>query len=445
MMQLLTCICVFATATSCVSVMSTKPSEKLYDSSDALTVFLTGNELGALQPCGCSGGQLGGFDRRSAVLNNVPTSKRLIVDTGSLVEGDREQDLIKFNIVTQAFHLLDYDLVNLAEKDIEIAKNLGLSDSISSALNFNVISAHSNADVNVPVKFTKQFSLEGKTVVVSVAAFDTKSASTEQLGKLFTSQSSPQNVNILILNRCDTVIITSIARMGTIDCLVCPAESDEPGVIGDPNNKPLVVSAGRYGKYVGRLQITASSVPNKLKFSFSAIPVTEKLRQESSLVELYKAYQLLVKEANLLERYPRFALPNGLEYAGSKSCELCHEYEYEKWSGKAHAHAYATLEKVGSQYDPECVLCHVVGAEYERGFISEQKTAHLKNVGCENCHGPGSAHITSLGKTKTTEPWSDCTDCHSPERSTNYADNKQLFFEKIIHWREPNSADNVKK
>ena len=132
MMRLVTCICVLAVGTSCLLVIPTKPSAQ---ESDVLTVFLTGNELGVLKPCGCSGGQLGGLDRRAVVFNTVRPSKRMIVDTGSFVEGDSEQDLIKFDIVIQAFNLLDYDLVNLTEKDIQIAQNRGLLDSICSVLN----------------------------------------------------------------------------------------------------------------------------------------------------------------------------------------------------------------------------------------------------------------------------------------------------------------------
>jgi len=232
--------------------------------------------------------------------------------------------------------------------------------------------------------------------------------------------------------------------MGTVDCIVCPAESDEPMVISDLNKRPLVVSVGRYGKYVGKLEIKPCESADKLKLSFSSIPVMEDLPREESLVELYKIYQQLVKEANLLEKHPRFVLPNGLEYTGSESCKPCHEYEYEKWSNRAHAHAYATLEKAGSQFDPECVVCHVVGMEYVSGFVSGQISGYLKNVGCESCHGPGSEHIRTLGKVKTTGPKLHCADCHTPETSGDYGGNEELYFEKIIHWREPNAGGDVK-
>jgi hypothetical protein len=433
---------VLAVGFSCIPEESTRPSIKPVHKTDVLTVFLTGNELGALKPCGCSGGQLGGFDRRSAVFNSVPRERRLIVDTGSFVEGDSEQDLIKFDIIIQAFSRLKYDLVSLAEKDIEIVQNLGLLDSIGSV--FNVISSRGPADVNVPVKFTRKFSLKNKTVAVTVVAFDVKSGQIERISELFTAHPNLQTVNILILNRCDAGIIGSIAERGIVDCLVCPSESDEAMVISDPNERTLVVSVGRYGKYVGKLQIRAGEAGDKLNLGFFPVPVTEDLLPDKFLVELYKEYQQLVKEANLLERQSRFVLPSGLEYTGSESCKPCHEYEYEKWSSKAHAHAYATLERDGSAFDPECVVCHVVGMEYVSGFVSGQKTSHLKNVGCENCHGPGSKHIESAGEIRTTEPKSDCTDCHTPEHSIDYAGNEELKLQKIVHWREPNAGGNVK-
>jgi hypothetical protein len=446
---------------SCVLEVSHEPSAESPHTTDALTVFFTGNGLGELKPCGCVGGQLGGLDRRAAVFNRVPGDKRLIIDTGSLVKSDSDQDLIKFYIMLQALKLLDYDLVSLSEEDIEIGKNVGLLDSTASI--FNIISPHGSSDMNIPAKFAKSLSFKDKRVVITVAAFDAESdfdklsraASIEQIGQLFSSGSdvnsaginSESNLNILILSHCDDAIIDFIAkRIPLVDCIVCPSESDEPMLVGDANKRPLVFSVGRFGRYISGLQIKeAPGGKAKPILSFFTIPLEEDLEQEASLVQLYKDYQQLVRERNLLEKHPRFTLPDGLEYVGSESCKVCHEYEYEKWSSNIHAHAYATLERAGSQFDPECVICHVVGMEYESGFVSEQKTGHLKNVGCENCHGPGSEHIiTTAGQTELTEPKSACIECHTPEHSGDYAGNESFFQKKIVHWREPKPQTPVK-
>jgi hypothetical protein len=410
---------------------------------DGIVVFLTGSELGTLKPCGCSGGQLGGLDRRWAIFNSVSATERLIVDTGGFVDGNSEQDLIKFNIIIEAFGLLGYDLVNLRENDAEIAESQDLLEGISSLL--NIISSQTVLGGSVPHKFTKQFSVRGESVAVTVTAFDAEIGEVERVGELFGGASNAESVNILILNEFDAVTVSSIAKMGIVDCVLCLAESDEPTLKSEPGERPLVITDGRFGKYVGRLEIKRDGVGDKLRLGFSSQPVTEDLPANESLVELYKGYQELVKEADLLEQYPRFVLPDGLEYTGSKSCKLCHEYEYGKWGEKAHSRAYATLERVGSQYDPECVVCHVVGMEYISGFVSEDKTGRLKNVGCENCHGPGSEHIRMLGKALTREPKSDCEDCHTPDHSAEYPGNEDVYFEKIIHWREPNAVRSVEE
>jgi len=418
--------------------------EKERLSTDALVVFFTGNELGALKPCGCSGGQLGGLNRRPAVFDTVPEEKRLIVDTGSFVKSDSDQDLIKYHIIIQALQLLEYDLVSMSEKDIEIGRNLDLLDGIESA--FNIISPNGTSEMNIPAKFTKQFSLKGRIVLLTVAAFDPDSTPVEQIGELFALPSGVPTLNILILNHSNPGTIESIAGAAPfIDCLVCPSESDEPAVIGDPDKRPLAFSVGRFGRYVCGLKVTAPArVGQPLKLVFSALPVKEDLPKNDSLVGLYEDYQQIIKDRNLLEKHPRFTLPNDLKYTGSKSCKPCHGTEYETWNSNAHARAYPTLEQAGSQFDPECVVCHVVGMDYESGFTSEQETGHLKNVGCENCHGPGSEHILTAGVTELTEPKSTCIDCHTPEHSGEYAGNKDGFMEKIKHWREPNTAGNVK-
>src|SRR4030042_426477 len=203
MKRLITCICILTVGTSCVlrTPKRTPKYENERSMVDSLTVFLTGNELGALKPCGCSGGQLGVFDRLSAALNTVPEQKRLIINTGSFVESDSEQDLIKYHIIIQALQLLDYDLVSLSEKDIEIGSNLGLLEGIESA--FDVISPHSTSEMNVPAKFTKQFSLKGRTVLSTVAAFDPESTPVEPLEGLFALPSAVPTLTLLILSNSD--------------------------------------------------------------------------------------------------------------------------------------------------------------------------------------------------------------------------------------------------
>jgi hypothetical protein len=448
------CICLLAAGTVFASGLPQIHAQQSNSAGQAITIFFTGNELGAMKPCGCSGGQLGGLDRRYAVLNSVSPENRLIIDTGSLVPESTEQNLIKFNVIVQAFNQLGYDLVNLTEQDILIARQAGLLDGISSV--FNCITADSPDDVKLPAKFTKKFTLNGSSVDIAVAVVETEDHVSRLPELLASPAESPSAVKILILNRID---IKPVVPVNLVDVLIVPPHSDEPMLISDANARPLVISAGRLGKYVGKIQIVLPDQSGNTRLSFSSLPVTEDLQQFQPLVELYKDYQRLVREANLIEKYPRFVLPDNLEYVGSRSCKLCHDYEYEKWlisgqvfipglakqasSDSRHADAYATLEKVNSHYDPECVICHVIGMRYESGYISPAQTPEMKDVGCENCHGPGSEHIRSLGAAETAGPISTCTDCHTTEHSAEYGSNEKQYFDKIIHWRQPLSRVKV--
>lgn len=407
------------------------------DNGAELDIFLTGSVLGSLRPCGCSGGQLGGLEKRPAIFNRVPASRRLIVDTGNLAANDGEQDLIKFRIIFEALGLLDYDIVCLTGQDIAIAERLGLPANPQQA--FGILK---DQDAGSEV-LTKQFPDHG--VTVRVATFDPQTSPADRVAGLFAGGDATSTIDILILRRCDSGLLRDItAKSQGIDCIVCPSDSDEPHLLSDPGVRPLVVTVGRFGRHMCRLRVAVPEQRGEPVLQFESIPVTADLPDDPALVQLYKQYQQLVSEANLLESYPRLPLPDGLTFTGSEDCRRCHEYEYDTWGMKAHANALASLKKVGSDRDPECVVCHVVGMEYEGGYVTEEKTPHLKDVGCENCHGPGSEHAKTYGLKATRQPQMTCLTCHTAEKSTGFAGHEEEYMQKIVHWREPAAAGNVK-
>src|SRR5205823_3881658 len=87
-------------------------------------------------------------------------------------------------------------------------------------------------------------------------------------------------------------------------------------------------------------------------------------------------------------------------YVGSDRCAKCHEHAYQVWQKSKHSHAFETLVTKAKhpslrQFDGECVKCHTVGFEHTSGFQAAAPAVNdkLKNVGCESCHGPASAHV----------------------------------------------------
>ena len=436
--------CAVLLGCSCILAVSGE-AEKAGGAGDTITVFITGNELGAMKPCGCFGGQLGGLDRRGAVLDTAAPDRRLMLDTGNLVAGDSEQELIKFYIIVQAFGTLGYDVVRFTEKDIEAAKSQGMLQA--TGLGFEVITASAAPDANLPSKYTKKFSTKAGELVVNVGEIDTKGDFAARAAKLFGGGAKEGAVNILMVNDCNERVLEGIKKRGAIDCLICPSEGEEPIRTSKAGEKPMVISPGRLGKYVGVLRIKAVEGKAKGALEFEVKKVTEDLPQQKEQQKLYQEYQQMVKAAGLLEKHPKFALADELKYVGSEACNaVCHKEVYEKWRGFGHARAYATLEEVGSQYDPECVVCHVVGLNDESGFVSEEGPAGLRNVGCESCHGPGSEHVKNpYGAQTPGDSWRTCVTCHTVEHSAGFAGHEKEYLEKIRHWSEQNVDSNVKK
>lgn len=48
------------------------------DSPPDLTLIVSGQELGSLEPCGCAEGQLGGFARRDSILLQLASERELV-------------------------------------------------------------------------------------------------------------------------------------------------------------------------------------------------------------------------------------------------------------------------------------------------------------------------------------------------------------------------------
>ena len=412
---------------------------------DSVTVFVTGCTLGSLRPCGCSGGQLGGLERRSAILNSIPSSRRLILDTGHWIKQDRQQDMIKSRILVRAFQLMDYDMVHLSDLDLQMALDLGILGEMVAAMGV-ITQGATLADVNLPGAFEKPFMVDGRRLSALVTAVDDKTLRSRLEGRWPTSPDEANGVDIYIIDKLDpSVMGISIGPGARPTCIIGPADSDEPRLWSDPNANPVVFSMGRYGRHVVRLRISVDATQARPKLQFTIQTVSEDLPNRAELVALYKDYQKIVAESGLLERNPRVPLPRDLEYVGSKACRQCHRYEYDKAITQRHARAYTTLQEAGSHLDPECVACHVVGLDHESGFVEVRETPELTDVGCEVCHGPGSEHVRTAGKAGTSAPQRACLDCHSPEHSREYAGHEQEFLEKIRHWKELRKASGVQQ
>src|SRR5262249_12032206 len=125
-------------------------------------------------------------------------------------------------------------------------------------------------------------------------------------------------------------------------------------------------------------------------------------------LKLLAAYQLELEKLGLddlgIRPQPH---PSERRFVGSQKCGDCHTKAFATWNKTSHSHATDSLvkppERVGisRHFDAECLSCHVTGWDpqgffpYATGYENLTKSKHLVGSGCENCHGPGSAHVAA--------------------------------------------------
>jgi hypothetical protein len=146
--------------------------------------------------------------------------------------------------------------------------------------------------------------------------------------------------------------------------------------------------------------------------------------------ELVLQHRFEAKEDGVLEKLAdRLPTPTGAGYVGSASCMGCHLEAWESWQASKHHSAWETLvqaEATGRYawpvtHYPDCVECHTVGYGEQTGFVNPERTPELRGVGCEECHGPASRHVSdpetnALGDVLVTK----CTQCHDFEQSPDF-------------------------
>ncbi|MDX2433930.1 MAG: cytochrome c family protein [Desulfobacterales bacterium] len=121
-------------------------------------------------------------------------------------------------------------------------------------------------------------------------------------------------------------------------------------------------------------------------------------------------------------------------YVGSSACRDCHPEEYENFMTYAKkSTSFQSIEKQMKHLTPDeikqCYPCHTTGYGKAGGFISLEETPHLKNAGCEVCHGPGSEHARTADSTAIIVNMGkkDCEVCHISERV------KAFKYKPLIH------------
>ncbi|MDR3619941.1 MAG: multiheme c-type cytochrome [Paludisphaera borealis] len=440
-------------------------------------LVVSGEMDGYLEPCGCTGGQLGGLIRRYDFVERLQAQKwpYALIDLGSLVKdpaaarGGFEQAKIKFSIALKALSVFKYSGIALSADDLKV----GVGEAMAQFLNAfsepdnptKILAANVTPGPGFETIIQPSTIVEAGTVKLGVTAV----IDPENIAKL----SDPDKDELLpTVKRADDVLPSVLAELeGKSDyqILMVQGTPDEakrlasayPGfdivvsksAIDDPeqdpqmlnNGKTMLVNVGRRGKYVGAIGFFNDGA----KTRYYRVSLGENYNGPATAVKkvIEDEYRGMLKEIGTVENFPRHDYVNGAPgatFAGAESCKTCHPNTFMKWASTKHALAFESLlhdPKPNTIYDAECITCHTTGFEYTSGWRSEAATPLLKGNQCENCHGPASRHVAEpddqsfrkfLAVTaEQVDKNRTCYRCHDEDNSPNF--NFQIYYGKIIH------------
>ena len=403
-----------------------------------LTLFISGRQHGYIEPCGCItlARQKGGMMRRHRVQKILQARgwDLIPIDAGNQVRRFGQQPLLKLSKTYEGMcKVMKYDAIGLGPDDLKLP-SLELVQTMANVFNGdNIPFMCANVEV-LDESLTQKFVIverAGKKVGITMVIGNEYLEDLKKRDGL-TVQKAEDGVAMAAQKMkaagCDAMVLMAFTNMESsrnlaksfpvFDLLVTA------GGAGDPTFQPEVVQGnghatpmiqvGVKGMYVGLVGLTFEG--GKAKVKYERVALEHQFEDTEEIKGVFLSYQNELKRlwlaGALADIKPRDH-PSGLKFVGSGACADCHGEEFDIWAdgvdGDGGPHEKATQDLaqnpnddrvwVQRQYDPECMSCHATGWNpqkfypYKSGLIDVTKHDHLFGNGCENCHGPGSAHV----------------------------------------------------
>ena len=449
-------------------------------------IAITGMEQGYIEPCGCAGMERmkGGISRRYAFFQELRKKGWPLValDVGGLANGFGREAEIKFRTLVESKEKMGYAAVGFGPDDlrlppaelVSVAADVNGKPSVFVSANVGLFGFNQNitqtsrivkADgvrIGVTAILGKEYQKEFNNPEIEMCAPEVA------MNRIMPQLKRNADYLVLLANATQAEAIELVKRYPDFNAVVVAEGPELPPHDWRlvPGTRTLLVTVGHKGMSVIVLgffdgappQVRYQRVLLDSRFDFTTDP---QHRAPPEMKRLMVGYQDQLKllgfaQLGLRPAASPLAEQNG-RYVGSLKCESCHEPSYDVWRHSRHAHAYETLETQDPprNYDPECVSCHVVGWHptkffpYDGGFESPEKTRRLKNVGCEDCHGPGEKHCvaedghdevlqrkyrTAVRISKEQSKKEQCSTCHDLDNSPDF--NFDKYWPLIEHHEE---------
>lgn len=431
---------------------------------DRLRILVSGSLHGHLEPCGCASGQLGGLARRVQHIGEQ-RNYDLLIEGGDLVATNTPLDPLKvMTAATVLFELAHYDALGVGPKDLELSR-----DEWSAFLAERPVVASDLAskDPAWPGKPFVEKTVRGIKVRIGSlclevpAALRAADAPVQHLAAAEAWQRALAGADeatrrIVMLHGGDDAIRALVPQLKPPPDLVIAVDPDslEPTTAPTMIGKVPLVFAGTRGRVLLDVWLHRDAQGPHVACELVPLAGSKTIPGgggDPAAKDAILKHRFDVQGDQTLAKMVRQRpTASGAAYVGTAACTTCHPTAAAAWGKSKHANAWDTLvkaEKDPKRYGwpvtayPDCVSCHVVGFGEQTGFATFEDTPQLANVGCERCHGPGSAHLQAPAKNKLgviggVRPSELCVQCHDFEQSPSF-----VYPEKwplIQHACEPN-------
>lgn len=405
-----------------------------------LNLIYSGNFNGELEPCGCSeGGDLGGVRRRVTKVDELRAADKnlVLLSAGGLMASEASRDRFRSEYIVRGLATLNYDAIGVQWADLSFGEALMYTAPLP------WVSTNGRGQHWLPeVRIRRP---GGKLAVFSWLDPANDPARRMQGGEARSSDDTGALKQALAAARADgylTLLTTTLSLeqaraslpLELVDILTIKANHEqylEPVRDGST----LVLTPGSRGMRLGQLELQLEQ-GRITDYHHRVIELPKEVADAPRLADWYAEFNDKVKQDYLKRSAARKAMRRGdSPFAGAQACRQCHAEAFEVWTASEHHKAFEDLEKVGKNFDPKCIACHVVGFEQDGGFIDMKMSDHLAAVQCENCHGAGQAHVDAGGGAplgnKGWRPQQMCAQCHVGSHSPDFR--LDHYWPKIRH------------
>ena len=444
---------------------------------DSVRLLVSGSMQGRLEPCGCAGGQLGGLARRMQHIGEQ-RNYDILLEGGDLVDGATDLDVLKLYTATSILFQMEhpYDALGVGQKDLLVPRAewsafVGAVRRTEADVDYWPVVASDLASTapDWPARPFVEKDVRGQKVRIASLTLSLPGPD-ETLRLLPPAEAwaaalkgaGASTLRVLMLHCSDIAARALVPKLQPPpDLAVCM----DPGYIEPSPNASLVegvplLFAGTRGRVLCDVRLARQDGRPRVACELVPLAGSKTLPGgggDPNVKEALLEHRHEVKRKDVLAHMMRqVPTQSGASYVGSSTCKGCHPSAAAVWEKSRHAGAWDTLVKAEGdpkRYGwpvtayPDCVSCHVVGFREQSGFVSFEETPDLAAVGCERCHGPGSAHALSNGEKKLgilggIQASVLCTQCHDFEQSPDF-----LYLDKwklIEHGCEPGQKKKKK-